>query len=275
MNDKSQLEAMSRKYKAEMMKLYSRSASPKSSATKPVPIPAPSIPAAGNSQVQSKPAPMPKINIPKSNGGAVSMPNATVPNSHGDNIPKSRFPSPDEILAAETGSIPKPKPMAASSTQDADGENNSSHIQGNYDFPESSSEPPASDEYNEDNVLRLPDEITTLKGRGILQVEVSTANDAIPISDAEVVITKATPDGDVLIKMLYTDISGKTPLVSLPAPEAVLSDEPQTAPESYSDYKISVYAKGFYAVPEITVPIFATVKSIQPVNLIPVVEGDE
>ena len=111
-----------------------------------------------------------------------------------------------------------------------------------------------------------------MSGQGYLQIEVTTASGAIPVRDATVIITERTNGDESLIGMVITDENGTTPIVPLPAPPQSLSEAPDPAERPYSEYNISVYKKGFYSIPQLTVPIFDTIKSIQPVSVIPLAE---
>ena len=53
---------------------------------------------------------------------------------------------------------------------------------------------------------------------GTLIVQVYTADQALPVSGANVKVTKLTTDGEELIKVMQTDRSGKTEPLVLPAP---------------------------------------------------------
>ena len=74
--------------------------------------------------------------------------------------------------------------------------------------------------------------------------------------------------------MVITDENGTTPIVPLSAPPQSLSESPDPLEKPYSEYNISVYKKGFYSIPKLTVPIFDTIKSIQPVSVIPLAESE-
>ena len=86
------------------------------------------------------------------------------------------------------------------------------------------------------------------------------------------IITERSNGDESLIGMVVTDENGTTPIVPLPAPPQSLSEAPDPAERPYSEYNISVYKKGFYSIPRLTVPIFDTIKSIQPVSVIPLAE---
>ncbi len=121
------------------------------------------------------------------------------------------------------------------------------------------------DEFPEDN----PNDMS---GQGYLQVEVTTASRAVPVQDATVIITESVNGMDSLIGMAVTDENGGTPVIPLSAPLKSFSEAPDPSERPYSEYNIRVYKQGFYTVPQLTVPIFDSIKSIQPVSLIPLAE---
>lgn len=108
-------------------------------------------------------------------------------------------------------------------------------------------------------------------GEGYLIVQVSTAGSAIPLSGVIVTVRDYDPEnsGDVgnVISSMVTDRSGKTPILSLPAPARALSQAPGSAVLPYALYSIDVktdrYYENFYA----NVPIFDGIVAVQPAVL--------
>ncbi|MBR6709016.1 MAG: hypothetical protein IKL84_04995 [Clostridia bacterium] len=107
-----------------------------------------------------------------------------------------------------------------------------------------------------------------IPGTGFLVVRVGTANGAIPLPDATVVI-RANGEGknDVLYTQ-RTDRSGLTERIPLPAPAAANSSAPGEAP-FFSTYNIEVSHPGYYTNTYQNVPIFDRITALQPVELIP------
>lgn len=192
----------------------------------------------------------------------------------------SKFPTAEEILRSET---------AAAETSPKPSDN---HNQGNYNAagqPTSQTDNTGTSAGDERINESYPDENTDfssvdtgenftgenppdMSGQGYLQIEVTTASGAIPVRDATVIITEQTDGLDSLIGMVITDENGTTPIVPLAAPPQSFSESPDPAERPYSEYNISVYKKGFYSIPKLTVPVFDTIKSIQPVSVIPLAE---
>lgn len=101
---------------------------------------------------------------------------------------------------------------------------------------------------------------------GYLQAEITTGG-SFPIKSAVVTITELVDGKFVIRKILFSDRNGRTET-------AVLSAEaPEGSP--YKPYNIKVTAEGYYASDDITVPIFPDIKSVQPVDLIPLPEGTQ
>ncbi len=116
---------------------------------------------------------------------------------------------------------------------------------------------------------------TPQNSTGMLAVQVFIADRAIPVEDANVIISKQLPEGgEELIRILKTDASGTTETVELPAPPEANSLAPGNSEKFYT-YNIRVDRMGYYTVENMNVPVFAGNKSIQPVALIPLPDGEE
>ncbi len=108
---------------------------------------------------------------------------------------------------------------------------------------------------------------------GYILVQVSTADEAIPLADAVVLITRPTENGEEPIRFLRTDRSGRTPVIAVPAPPAANSQSPGNT-DNFSKYNIRVDYPGYYTVENVNVPVFDGQKSIQSVAMIPLAESD-
>ncbi|MCM1023292.1 MAG: hypothetical protein NC395_04455 [Prevotella sp.] len=330
MQDKNNLDDMAKKYKEEMMRLYSKK--PKSAVqTVPAAVSSPpsgqtshaaasvasekqaqtvrlmpaqtaassrSAPSASSAAVHKQPAAASSDGISEERRRELSQPpmpeipqnypDAGVKSAETSNSPAPKFPPAEELIRGETTERP-----ARTSAENTVPENRSAvseeHNQGNYTAAEppaantdSSAEPPQVNEsYPDENTdfssVNTGENFTgenppDMSGQGYLQIEVTTASGAIPVRDATVIITEKTDGVDALIGMVVTDENGTTPVVPLPAPPQALSEAPDPSERPYSEYNISVYKKGFYSIPQLTVPVFDTIKSIQPVSVIPLAE---
>ncbi len=102
---------------------------------------------------------------------------------------------------------------------------------------------------------------------GFLQIEVFTSEGEYPIQGAIVIIRKILPSGVGLLRILFTNSNGKTPVIALPAPAIMLPTTEGIRP--FSEYEITVIARGYYTLSNIKVPIYAGSKLVQPVDMMP------
>lgn len=109
---------------------------------------------------------------------------------------------------------------------------------------------------------------------GYLKAFVTTGRGALPVPNAQVIVTR-TVEGQELLEQAYrTDISGYTPLFALPAVTGLASQTPaNNAP--YTFYTVYARADGFYPMRFQNVPIYGGSTSVQPIDLVPVAEGDD
>jgi hypothetical protein len=105
-------------------------------------------------------------------------------------------------------------------------------------------------------------------GIGYLQIRVSTAQGAIPLQDAQVVVRTPKERGDTLVALLVSDRSGLTPIVSLPTVPRSMSQSPGNPTPFYS-YLIDVTKEGYYAQYYQNVPVFDGIAAVQSVEMIP------
>ena len=101
---------------------------------------------------------------------------------------------------------------------------------------------------------------------GTLQVKVTTADGAFPVSDATVKVRDALGH---TVHSLPTDAGGMTTVVSLFAPSREFSMSPYTSHLAYSLYEIMVTHSGY--IPQFVrgVRVFDGVGGILPVDLVP------
>ncbi len=102
-------------------------------------------------------------------------------------------------------------------------------------------------------------------GSGGLRVNVRTANGALPITGARAEVFDAAGRS---VRVLFTDRSGSTEILALPAPSASLSQSPGGG-EVFATYRLQVDAEGYYSQINESVPIFDGVLSLQSAALIP------
>jgi hypothetical protein len=118
------------------------------------------------------------------------------------------------------------------------------------------------------------------QGKGTLIFRVATAGGAIPLENAEVLVSYHTngegADRGRVITVMLTDRDGKTPPLSLDAPSGTLSMSPSTnGVLPFALYDAEVFLDGFYRQEYTQIPIFDRIVSIQPVNLIPLPQNGQ
>lgn len=104
--------------------------------------------------------------------------------------------------------------------------------------------------------------------QGYLRVITAAADSAYPVEGARVSVFTRIGKKLHLSYLMVTDESGETPTVSLPAPPAGLSQEPENA-VPYASCDIRIAAKGFFPTQAIDVHIFAGVTTRQVFQLVP------
>lgn len=104
---------------------------------------------------------------------------------------------------------------------------------------------------------------------GLLQFEVTTGSQGNPVQEATVVVSRVVGEKRILTRILTTNYSGLTKSIFLPAPKYSCSSTSGCVTKPFAQYRASVYANGYYPVTNIPVTIEAGVKSLQPVDMIP------
>lgn len=115
---------------------------------------------------------------------------------------------------------------------------------------------------------------------GALRVQVFSGQQAVPIPNAEVIVSKEFADGEKVFFDGLTDISGIVDNIELPAPPRDISESPQPRGDGvqmrlpYSQYNVMVKEPRYRPQEYTHVPIFDGIKSIQPVRMTPVQFGN-
>lgn len=102
---------------------------------------------------------------------------------------------------------------------------------------------------------------------GYLRIAVSTAEEALPLSGARVTVTGEGGEEWVL----FTDESGLTALLTLPAPP-IASSQSAFGADPFATYRVEVEKDGFYRQVTERVPIFSGVTARQAITLIGLAE---
>ncbi|MBE6755016.1 MAG: hypothetical protein E7555_00945 [Ruminococcaceae bacterium] len=106
------------------------------------------------------------------------------------------------------------------------------------------------------------------RGEGTMRVQAFSGQQAFPVVNANVVISKNFTDGTYTFFDDLTDTSGIIDNMSLTAPESgVANEDNEILP--YSTYTIRVTHPFFRTTVYNNVPVFDGITSIQPVNLVP------
>ena len=253
----SDFSELARKYREEMLRMYSSRKPPVPPPPKPPapprppkpsecpPCPCPPLP-----EPPRPPRPQPRNFIPVS--AEVSEPELPEPISEEIPIPELPEPISEEIPIPEL-----PEPVSEEIPEEEDF---SDPVLPEYIQPETPALPSewqAQEEYEKRN---------TAEGR--LYVVASAADNAYPVPDARVTVYTRIGDKIQLNYLLVTDESGMTPVVTLPAPPASLSQDPDK-PTPYAVCDIKIYASGYFREEAKDVPIFAGVTSRQEFQMIP------
>ena len=110
--------------------------------------------------------------------------------------------------------------------------------------------------------------------QGTLRVQAFAADRSFPVSEAEVVAEVQLLTGSRELFRGRTDADGIVDNIALPAPDKSLSLDENNTLEPFALYNITVshpeYAEGKFS----NVPVFDSVKSIQPAELVPLTQSE-
>ena len=250
MQEKKNIDAMAEKYKEEMMRIYNKKRSAEESVSG-------NFSAEHSSEEDEKTlhaAETEKQCCDGNDSDNVSDPDA----GSSKNKDKPPHDNDNEKLMHP----PMPKIPDLPDARFESGDNNDGHMQGNYNFnhdPDAEYENEDDDSGDDARRMTSPPE-----GHGYLQVEVTESGSGSPVAGAAVIVVRKLGDSDTLEAILTTDSRGTTEAVALDAPV----NSGDNGSGSYEDYMVTVCKEGFYSVNMLPVPIFDTIKSIQPVELI-------
>lgn len=108
---------------------------------------------------------------------------------------------------------------------------------------------------------------------GVLKIEAFTADEGIPITDADIVIYKDIGEYNVVFFKGKTDSSGMIDNIYLPTPKK--SDSMSLEAPLYTVYEMNAFHIGFETIKKYSIGMFGDVKVIQYVKMMPeVVLGD-
>ena len=103
---------------------------------------------------------------------------------------------------------------------------------------------------------------------GYLQFRVTTAQNAIPLENAQVIVRADQAQGGNMIAAVWSDRSGLTPRIALPTVPRELSESPGNTHPFYT-YHVDVSKEGYYTQYYQNVPVFEGISAIQSAEMIP------
>lgn len=130
------------------------------------------------------------------------------------------------------------------------------------------------------NDSRTPPPLSEDTAEGTLIISAGYGNRAYPLGGvhAEIYVPteESSPDapGEVLYAVRQTDESGIAAPLTVPAPDASLSESPGSRVLPYSLVRIRVFRDGFAPQEAEQVPIFAGIRSLQYFEMVPLSEGE-
>lgn len=152
-----------------------------------------------------------------------------------------------------------------------------SEYQNEANFNERYPEPDVSEfrqSYVEDNSMdyqHIEEEIKNKDtAKGYIKVNVRTGDDAEPLENAWVVVTRLENGKRLFIGAGASDESGSVPVFEVPVPQASYSLIPENSRQPYSLYDITVMARGFFNERSVDIPVFDSITSVQNFSMIPV-----
>lgn len=107
---------------------------------------------------------------------------------------------------------------------------------------------------------------------GFLMVAVTAAQGTLPLSNALVTVYSQEDGRPILYRTVHTDISGRTPIMELPAPALEDSLSPDQ-PIPYLNYSVKVDLPGYQSAEVRDISIFPGIASTLPVWLSPKTAG--
>ena len=107
------------------------------------------------------------------------------------------------------------------------------------------------------------------RSRGVLRVQAFSADRTFPVPNALVRVYINLADGERELFQGVTDVDGVLDDISLPAPDSSISFDENSTVAPFATYVLRVSKPGYSAAVFNGIPVFDSVKSIQPVEMIP------
>ncbi|GEM_PF-142172 len=259
---------LARKYREEMMRMYTTRRPPVPPPPPPRPPeppicpPCPPPPPPQPPRPPRPPRPQPRMALPAN----AEFSEPELPEPIEEEIPEPELPEPIEE------EIPEPELPEPIEEEIPEPELPEPIVE---EIPEEDYEDPVLPEYIQPEIPSLPSEWQAQAeydkrntAEGELYIVAASADSAYPVPGARVTVYTRIGDSLQLNYLLVTDESGRTPVVKLPAPPASLSQDPDN-PTPYAVCDIKIYASGYFREEARDVPIFAGVTSRQEFQMIP------
>lgn len=109
-----------------------------------------------------------------------------------------------------------------------------------------------------------------MSGEGGLAVFLTAVRGLYPVENGKVVIFTGSEQNMEIIAEEYTNESGKTPVIRLPAVSSVFSEAPNPTERPFAYYNIKSSADGYIDTLNYNVAVFDNVTSVQTVPLYPI-----
>lgn len=107
---------------------------------------------------------------------------------------------------------------------------------------------------------------------GYLKVQAFMADQAIPIPDVEILITKEIEGNIVVFFRGYTDSSGIIDNITLPAPADTYNVSTETFSE-FEVYDLTAVKESFQTLKKYTIGMFGGLKVLQYIKMVPMIQG--
>lgn len=109
---------------------------------------------------------------------------------------------------------------------------------------------------------------------GFLKLQVYSAQGALPVRDARIIVSKQFGNQSRIFYEMMTDESGVTDPVSLPAPDNSHSFVIDGV-RPYETYDLEVFKPGFRTIVRENMPVFPGIVSLQPIQMRPLLSSEQ
>lgn len=107
------------------------------------------------------------------------------------------------------------------------------------------------------------------RSQGLLRIQASSADRVFPVSNALARVYVDLDDGERELFQGVTDVDGIIDNIPLPAPDGSISFDENSTVAPFATYVLRVSKPGYASEIFNGIPVFDSIKSIQPVELIP------